>query len=81
MTDISHLAEQTAAAHRRLDVHDARLNRLEVHTAEEKVLRQNIERSLTEIQSGITWITRLVIGGLVAGAIAFIISGGLNVGS
>lgn len=81
MTDISHLTEQTALAQRRLDQHEGRLTRLEVHTAEEKVVRQNIERSLAEIQSGISWITRLVVGGLVAGAIAFIVSGGLNVGS
>lgn len=81
MTDISHLAEQTAQAHRRLDLHEGRLTRLEVHTAEEKVMRENIQRSLGEIQAGITWITRLVIGGLALGAIAFIISGGLNVGS
>jgi hypothetical protein len=45
------------------------------------VRSQNIERSLGEIQSGITWITRLVIGGIIAGAVAFILGGGLNVGS
>jgi hypothetical protein len=75
-----HQAERLAQAHLRLDAHESRLTKLEIHSAGETVRSQNIERSLGEIQSGITWITRLVIGGIIAGAVAFILGGGLNVG-
>lgn len=82
MSDLpQHHADQIAQAHRRLDTHETRLTKLEIHSAGETVRSQNIERSLGEIQSGITWITRLVIGGIIAGAVAFLISGGFNVGS
>lgn len=82
MADISaHFSDQLAMTHRRLDAHDGRLGQLEVQAAAEKVRSRNIEESLAAIQSGITWITRLVIGGIVAGAIAFVVSGGLNVAS
>ena len=76
-----HQAERIAQAHQRLDTHESRLTKLEIHSAGETVRSQNIERSLGEIQSGITWITRLVIGGIIAGAVAFLMAGGLNVGS
>ncbi|OHC43976.1 MAG: hypothetical protein A2092_11980 [Rhodobacteraceae bacterium GWE1_64_9] len=80
MTDLGqHHAERLAQAHQRLDAHENRLTKLEIHSAGEAVRSQNIERSLGEIQSGITWITRLVIGGIIAGAVAFVLSGGLNV--
>lgn len=80
MTDIdAHRAEQIAQAHRRLDAQESRIHKLEIHTAGEAVRSQNIERSLADIQSGITWITRLVIGGIIAAAVAFVITGGLNV--
>lgn len=81
MTDISHHATQLSHAHQRLDAHETRITRLEIHTAGEAVRNQNFESSLKEIKSGISWITRLIIGGIVAGVVAFIINGGLNVGS
>lgn len=40
----------------------------------------HISASLDKIHAGQTWLIRLVIGGLVAGVIAFVIRGGLNVG-
>lgn len=81
MADIStHHAEQLAIAHRRLDAHDSRINKIEVSAAGEAVRSQNIEEALTEIKSGITWITRLVIGGIIAGIITFALAGGFNVG-
>jgi len=82
LTDLTaHHEARLVQAHARLDTHEGRLTKLEIHTAEAAVRSQNIERSLGEIQSGITWITRLVIGGIIAGAVAFVLSGGLNVGS
>lgn len=88
VTDTNHLqahieqARQRQDVHeRRLDSHEIRLTKLEIHTAGETVRSQNIETSLAKIEGGVTWITRLVIGGILAGFLAFIISGGLNVGS
>lgn len=78
---LTHQTAQLAQAHQRLELHEGRITKLEIHSAEAAVRSQTIERSLGEIQSGITWITRLVIGGIVAGAVAFVLSGGLNVGS
>lgn len=87
MTESSALhADQIAQAHRRLDAHDARhvksderLTALEIHSAREAERSQNIVRSLAKIEAGITWITRLVIGGLIAGIVTFLLSGGFNV--
>lgn len=76
-----HHADQILQAHRRLDAHDLRINGLEISQARETERSINIQKSLGEIQSGITWITRLVIGGIIAGAVTFMIAGGLNVGS
>ena len=80
MTDISpHHAARIDQAHSRLDALETRTTKLEIHSAGETVRSQNIEKSLTEIQSGITWINRLVIGGIILGAVGFMISGGFNV--
>lgn len=79
MTELAH-HHSIAQAHQRLDAHEGRITKLETHTAVEAVRSQHIQEALTSIQSGITWITRLVIGGIVAGAVAFVLSGGLNVG-
>lgn len=81
MTDLSHHhAEQIVQAHRRLDGQDARIAKLEIHAAGETVRSHNIERSLTEIQDGIKWITRIVIGGMAAAIVAYMMKGGFNVG-
>lgn len=74
-----HHHDQIVQAHRRLDAHDARINTMEISQAREAERSVHIQRSLGEIQSGITWITRLVLGGLIAGGVTFILAGGLNV--
>lgn len=80
MTDLTpHHADQIVQAHRRLDGHEARLAKLELHSAGEAVRSQNIEKSLSEIQDGIKWMTRIVVGGIVAALLAYILKGGLNV--
>ena len=58
-----------------------RINSMEILQAREAERSVHIQRSLGEIQSGITWITRLVIGGIIAGIVTFVLAGGLNVGS
>ena len=81
VTDLSHHhVQQIAQAHQRLDAHEGRLTKLETHTAVAAERSQHIQQSLTKIEGGISWITRLIIGALIAAAVAFIISGGLNVG-
>lgn len=68
-------------AHQRLDAHEKRITSLETHTAVAAERAEHIQKSLDKIESGVTWITRLVIGAIIAGAMTFLISGGLNVGS
>lgn len=81
MSDISQFVERLQNAHQRLDLHDGRINRLEVNTAEEKVRAVQIEKSLTKIQDSITWLLRLVVGALILAAIGFALKGGFHVGS
>jgi len=70
-------------AHQRLDAHedrlgghDRRITQLEIDAATQAQRAANIDAQLSAIQAGITWITRLAIGGIIAGAVAFIIAGG-----
>lgn len=80
MADISsHHIGEIQRAHQRLDSHAERLGKLETSAAAAEVRSTHIQESLGKIENGITWITRLVIGGIIAGAVAFIISGGLHV--
>lgn len=61
-----HHHDQIVQAHRRLDAHDARINTMEISQAREAERSVHIQRSLGEIQSGITWINtvtpRFLIG-------------------
>ena len=38
-----------------------------------------IEKDISGIQETLTWIMRIIIGGILAGAVAFILKGGFNV--
>jgi hypothetical protein len=80
VTDYSHHFERIKEAHQRLDRHEGRIGALETNSAAEKVLVQNIEQSLSDIKGGITWITRLIIGAIILGAVGFALAGGFNVG-
>jgi hypothetical protein len=64
----------------RLAAHDGRITKIEIDASASAVRWTNIDERLTAVQSGITWITRLVIAGIVGGVLAFILQGGLNVG-
>lgn len=75
-----HHVDQIVQAHRRLDAHDARLNSVEINQARDAERSANIQKSLSEIQDGVKWITRLVIGGILAGVVTFVLAGGLSVG-
>lgn len=66
--------------HRRLDAHDGRIGRLETQQAVAAERAENIQKSLDKIEGGIGWLLKLVIGGIGAGVVAFLIQGGFNVG-
>lgn len=71
--------ERINQAHKRLDEHDGRLKSVETHVAVAAERDRHIQTSLGKLESGQTWLIRLVIGGIVMGAIAFLIAGGFSV--
>ncbi|PTV94034.1 hemolysin XhlA [Rhodobacter aestuarii] len=83
MTDVpghipSHFADSLNRAHLRLDGHEERIRKIELDGATMAEWRNNTTDKLDSIRSSITWLIRLIIGGLVAAAITFVVSGGLN---
>ncbi len=79
MADTTH-NDPLLQVHRRLDAHDGRLRVLETQQAVADTRAENIKESLDKIQEGQRWLIRLVIGGIAAGVIAFLIRGGFHVG-
>ncbi|MBZ4022182.1 hypothetical protein CKO11_06895 [Rhodobacter sp. TJ_12] len=83
MTDVpshmpSHFADSLNRAHQRLDGHEERIRKIELDGATMAEWRNNTTDKLDSIRSSITWLIRLILGGLVAAAITFVVSGGLN---
>lgn len=92
MTD--HAQDQMLQVHRRLDAqdhrlksqegrldgHDGRIRQLETQQAVADERAAHIKNSLDEIRDGQRWLIRLVIGGILAGIVAFLIRGGFHVG-
>ncbi|MFV0408684.1 MAG: hemolysin XhlA family protein [Paracoccus sp. (in: a-proteobacteria)] len=90
-----HAQDQLLQVHRRLDAHDSRLKseeaRMDAHDGRIRALETqqavtderagHIKASLDEIRDGQRWLIRLVIGGILAGILAFLIRGGFHVGS
>ncbi|AWD21601.1 hemolysin XhlA family protein [Fuscovulum blasticum] len=80
MTDVNSFhVERINQAHKRLDEHDGRLKSVETHVAVAAERDRHIQQSLSDIKGSLSWITRLVLGGIVMGAIAFLLAGGFNV--
>lgn len=79
MTDINFHAQRIDQAHQRLDAHEQRITSVETLNAVMAERNQAVREDLAAIKGSLTWITRLVIGGIVGGAVAFMISGGFNV--
>ena len=71
---------RTNAHDTRLGAHDERLRLLETQQAVAAADVTHIRASLDKIEGGQTWLIRLVIGGILAGVVAFMIRGGFNVG-
>jgi hypothetical protein len=80
VTDFSLHIQRIDQAHQRLDQHDTRLTKLETHTAVASERAEHIQKSLDKIESGQTWLIRIVIGAIVAAGLAIILKGGGNVG-
>ena len=78
MADTTH-HDQLLQVHRRLDVHDSRIVKLETQQAVAAERAENIQKSLDKIEDSIGWLIRLVIGGILAGIVAFLIRGGFDV--
>lgn len=79
MTEIiAHQMSRVDEAHKRLDSHEQRIGRLETHMAVEAERSRHIQTSLDDIRSSISWVIRLVLGGIIAAGMAWIIGGGLN---
>jgi hypothetical protein len=57
---------------------DLRLNALETRGAVDVVHRDNVADRLGHIEDALKWLVRLVIGGLLMSALAFVLQGGLN---
>ena len=79
MADTTH-TDQLLQVHRRLDSHDGRIRLLETQQAVSETNVTHIKASLDKIHAGQTWLIRLVIGGILAGVISFLIRGGFHVG-
>jgi hypothetical protein len=57
---------------------EIRLNALETRGAVEEVHRDNVSDRLGYIEDTLKWLVRLVIGGLLMAALAFVLRGGLT---
>lgn len=79
MTDLMLHLQRIDQAHMRLDTHDNRLTKLETHTAVAAERAEHIQKSLDKIESGQSWLIRLIIGAIILAGIAFAMKGGLNV--
>ena len=66
--------------HRRLDGHEGRIRLLETQQAVSDTNAAHVMKSLDKIHESQRWLIRLVIGGIAAGVITFLIRGGFHVG-
>lgn len=57
---------------------ELRLIALETRGAVDDVHRENVSDRLGYIEDTLKWLVRLVIGGLLMAALAFVMQGGLN---
>ncbi|MBB5721703.1 VanZ family protein [Loktanella ponticola] len=56
---------------------EQRLNAIETRSAVDEVHRANVADRLGHIEDALKWLVRLVIGGLLMSAVAFVLQGGL----
>ena len=63
----------------RLDRHDQRLTALETRGAVDDVRWENITIRLDKIEGTLTWLVRLIIGGLIMAVLAYALNGGFAI--
>lgn len=63
----------------RLTAIEGDLASLKVRNAVDEVHRKNVETRLTSIEDTLKWLVRIVIGGILAAAVMFVVSGGMAV--
>lgn len=56
---------------------ERRLSTMETRAAVDEVHRINVEARLSSIEDTLKWLVRLIIGALLMGVLAFVLSGGL----
>ena len=64
----------------RIQALELRLNAVETKFAVTEVVGVGIEKRLDKIEGTLTWLVRLIIGSMIAAMMAFVFSGGINVG-
>jgi len=55
---------------------EKRLQSLELRSAVDEVHRSNVETRLSGIEDALKWIVRLLVGGLLTGALVYALNGG-----
>ena len=70
---------ESRAIYDRIDRHDQRLTSLETRGAVDDVRWENITVRLDKIEGTLTWLVRLIIGGLVMAVLAYALNGGLAI--
>lgn len=76
---LQHLENEQRRHHDRLSAMETWSRETTVSLTEAKVRWQNMDEKLDKIESGVWWAVKLIIGGLIMGGIAFILSGGFKV--
>ena len=62
----------------RLNSHDLRITALETRNAVDAVRWDNITVRLDKIEGTLTWLVRLIIGGLLMAIVGFALQGGFT---
>ena len=56
---------------------ERRLSAIEIRNAVDEVHRRNVEKRLGSIEDTLKWLVRLVLGALIAAALALVVGSGL----
>lgn len=56
---------------------ERRLSAIETRSAVDEVHRHNVEKRLGSIEDTLKWLVRLVLGALIAAALALVVGGGI----
>lgn len=74
----SHIAQKVDQQGTKIDFLDKRVTDLERDAAVSNERQLGMQASLSKIDNNTTWLVRLIVGALIAGALAFMIKGGFS---